>query len=126
MRKLLVLAALLVFAVPASATTSRILAPMDWWPVPRPTARTSRSRGSSRTTWSSTRSTFARTARCASPRAPGQLTPSWSGDGSQLAYAAGGLLWHRERRRHRQAPLRRARRRRSRPRGGRVWRSSPT
>jgi Tol biopolymer transport system component len=93
MRKLLVIAVLLVFAVPAAATTSRLLAPMDWWPVSSPDgsyvaftrvfpnhmelyALDVRSHRSSRIAASA-----------------GQLTPSWSGDGRQLAFAAGGLLW---------------------------------
>jgi hypothetical protein len=93
MRKLLVLAGFLAVAVPASATTSRILAPLDWWPVPSPDG---------------THVAFTRvypnhmeldvldldthrTVRVAANA--GQLAPSWSSDGKQLAYSAGGLLW---------------------------------
>jgi Tol biopolymer transport system component len=92
-RKLLALGALLVFAVPASATTSRILAPLDWWPV-----------------WSPDGSYLAFTRVYANHMElytldlrthgivrigtnAGQLGPTWSHDGSQLAYASGGVLW---------------------------------
>jgi Tol biopolymer transport system component len=93
MRKLVVLAALLVFAVPASATTSRILAPMDWWPVPSPDGL----HVAFTRVFPNRMELYAldvrshRSVRIAV--SPGQLAPSWSGDGSQLAFAAGGLLW---------------------------------
>jgi hypothetical protein len=88
-----VLAAFLVLAVPASATTSRILAPLDWWPSPSPAG---------------THVGFTRvysnhmelelldlrtktTVRVGSNA--GQLDPAWSSDGTRLAYNSGGLLW---------------------------------
>jgi Tol biopolymer transport system component len=92
-RRLLLLVPVLFLAVPASATTSRILAPMDWWPV-----------------WSPDGSHVAftrvfanhmeldvldlahgRVARIGSNA--GRLFPSWSSDGSRLAYGAGGVLY---------------------------------
>jgi Tol biopolymer transport system component len=92
-RRVLVLAAFLVFAVPASAATTRIVAPMDWWPV-----------------WSPDGSHVAftrvfpnhmelsvldlRTHRVMHVASnAGQLGPSWSSDGSKLAYSSGGILY---------------------------------
>lgn len=92
-RKLLALAALLVFAVPAAATTSRILAPMDWWPVPSPdgshVAFTRVFPNHMELYSLDLRSS--RSVRIAANA--GQLDPTWSSDGKQLAYAAGGVLW---------------------------------
>ena len=87
------LAVLLATAVPASATTSRILAPMDWWPV-----------------WSPDGSHIAftrvypnymelysldlRTLRSVRiGMNAGQLGPTWSSSSAQLAYSSGGVLW---------------------------------
>jgi hypothetical protein len=93
MRKVFVFAALLAFAVPASATTSRILAPLDWWPVPAPDgAHVAFTR-----VFPNHMELFVldvRSHRSVRIAANGsQLAPSWSGDGSQLAYASGALLW---------------------------------
>jgi Tol biopolymer transport system component len=93
MRRGLALAAFLVFAVPASATTTRILAPMDWWPV-----------------WSSNPSYVAFTrvypnlmelkvlnlgTGKVTPigQSASQLSPTWSANGHQLAYASGGVVY---------------------------------
>jgi Tol biopolymer transport system component len=93
MRTLLVLAALLVFAVPASATTSRILAPMDWWPVPSPDG----SHVAYTRVFPNHMELYSldlRTQRSVRVAANGfQLAPSWSGDGKHLAFAVGGVLW---------------------------------
>lgn len=93
MKRLLLIATVLLFAVPASATTSRILAPMDWWPV-----------------WSPDGAHVAFT-RVFPNRmeldvldlrshrvvhvgtSAGRLFPSWSSDGSRLAYGSGGILY---------------------------------
>jgi Tol biopolymer transport system component len=92
-RLLLVAVAFLVAAVPASATTARVLAPMDWWPVWSPDG---------------THVAFTRVfpnhmeldvlnlrthrvTRIGSNA--GQLGPTWSSDGSQLAYSSGGILY---------------------------------
>jgi hypothetical protein len=93
-RKLaLVVALSLVVAVPASATTARILAPMDWWPAWSPDgAHVAFTR------------VFAnhmeldvldlRTHRVTHVGSnAGQLGPTWSSDGSRLAYSSGGILY---------------------------------
>lgn len=84
---------LLALALPASATTSSIVAARDWWPVPSPDG---------------SRIAFTRvyanhmeldvltvaTQRVAEVAAsPGQLSPTWSSDSTHLAYAAGGVLY---------------------------------
>ena len=93
MKRLVLLGALFLFAVPASATTSRILAPMDWWPVWSP---------------SSTYIAFTRvypnqqqlkvlTLRTGKVTPIGtsasQLNPTWSRNGTQLAYSSGGVVY---------------------------------
>ena len=93
MRRLLLVAALFLFAVPASATTTRILAPMDWWPVPSPDG----SHVAFTRVFPNHMELYSvdlrshRSVRIGANT--GQLAPSWSGDGTHLAYAAGGLLW---------------------------------
>jgi len=92
-KKLLVLAALLVFAVPASATTSRLFAPMDWWPVPSPDG----SHVAFTRVFPNHMELYSldlrshRSVRIGANA--GQLVPSWSSDGTHLAYASGGVLW---------------------------------
>lgn len=93
MKRLALLGMLLLFAVPASATTSRILAPKDWWPVWSPDAK---------------HVAFTRVfpnrmeldiLDLATHRivhvgtSAARLFPTWSSDGSRLAYGAGGVLY---------------------------------
>jgi Tol biopolymer transport system component len=93
MRKLLIVASLLLLAVPASATTSRILAPLDWWPVASPDGK----HVAFTRVFPNHMELFAldlrsqRSVRIAANA--GQLAPAWSSDGKQLAYSAGGVLW---------------------------------
>ncbi len=93
MRKLIALGAMLLFAVPAGATTSRILAPLDWWPVPSPDASHvafTRVFRNHMEVYSLDLHTH-RSIRIGANA--GQLAPTWSSDGSQLAFSAGGVLW---------------------------------
>jgi Tol biopolymer transport system component len=93
MRRLLLFAVFFLLAVPAAATTTRVLAPMDWWPVPSPDGNHV----------AFTRvfpnhmelySVDLRSHRSVRVGANAfQLAPNWSSDGTQLAYAAGGVLW---------------------------------
>lgn len=93
MRRLLVVGLLLVFAVPASATTTRILAPMDWWPVWSPNA----------TFVAFTRvypnQQQLKVLRLSTGKvtqigtSAGRLDPTWSQNGTQLAYSSGGVLY---------------------------------
>jgi Tol biopolymer transport system component len=90
-RRLLVLGVLLVFAVPASATTSRILAPMDWWPVWSPTAKQiafTRVYPNRQELWVLSGGRGVHIGTSAS-----QLRPSWSSDGKRLAYSSGGVVY---------------------------------
>jgi Tol biopolymer transport system component len=92
-RKLVVLAAVLVTALPASAYTTRILAPLDWWPVWSP--------GGSHVAFTRVYPNHMelytldlrtqRSVRIGSNA--GQLAPTWSSDGAHLAYSSGGVLW---------------------------------
>lgn len=92
-RKLAVVVLLLVTALPASATTSRILAPMDWWPVWSPDGshvaftRIYPNRMELYTLDLRTHRTVHMGTNA------GQLGPTWSSDGTQLAYSSGGLLY---------------------------------
>ena len=92
-KKLVVLAAFLLTALPASATTSRILAPMDWWPVWSPDGSHvafTRVYSNHMELWT----LDLRTHRIVHVGTnAGQLGPSWSGDGTRLAYAASGALY---------------------------------
>jgi Tol biopolymer transport system component len=93
MKKLIVFAAVLLLAVPADATTSRIFAPFDWWPVPSPDG----SHVAFTRVFPNHMEVYSldlrlhRSVRVGANT--GQLDPSWSGDGKQFAYSAGGLLW---------------------------------
>jgi hypothetical protein len=93
-KRLLVVAALLALAVPsASATTSRILASFDWWPVSSPTgayvAFTRVYPNHMELYAVNTRNN--RSVRIGSSAS--QLFPSWSSDGTRLAYTSGGVLY---------------------------------
>jgi WD40-like Beta Propeller Repeat len=93
-RKLALAGLLLVLAVPsASATTPRILASMDWWPVPSPDGK---------------KVAFTRVYANAMQLdvvdvktkrvtkiglSASQLAPTWSASGAELAYASGGVLY---------------------------------
>ncbi|HEY8722830.1 MAG TPA: hypothetical protein VIL92_03090 [Gaiellaceae bacterium] len=93
MKKLVVLAVLLATAVPASATTSRILAPMDWWPVWSPDGSHiafTRVYPNYMELYSVDLRTL-RSVRIGTNA--GQLGPTWSSSGAQLAYSSGGVLW---------------------------------
>jgi len=92
-KRLVLLGAFFLFAVPASATTTRILAPMDWWPVWSPTGKQiafTRIYPNQQQLWALTlaggRGTHVGTSA-------GRLNPSWSSDGKRLAYSSGGVVY---------------------------------
>jgi Tol biopolymer transport system component len=92
---LLTLGVLLALAVPAAAAPAPAPAPFDWWPVPSPDGmhialtRVSAGRGTTMTLevldLRTRRLTVIGSSRS-------RLDPAWSHDGSQLAYASGGVL----------------------------------
>jgi hypothetical protein len=91
-RKLVVLAAVLLTAVPGSAATTRILAPMDWWPVWSPGGEHvafTRVYANHMELWTYNTRTQG-TVRVAT--GSGQLGPTWSPDGRRLAYSSGGVI----------------------------------
>jgi dipeptidyl aminopeptidase/acylaminoacyl peptidase len=92
-KRLLVVAAFFVLAVPASATTARILAPLDWWPVWSPNgARIAFTRVyPNHMELYTVAVAGGRVTRIASNSF--QLAPTWSSTGTRLAYAVGGVLW---------------------------------
>jgi Tol biopolymer transport system component len=92
-KKLIVLAVLLATAVPASATTARIIASQDAWPVYAPDARhIAFTRIYQSHMQLLTFDTSSGDVTAIGSNA-GQLEPSWSGDGTQIAYTSGGILW---------------------------------
>jgi hypothetical protein len=91
-RVVLVAVAALVVALPASATTTRILATQDWWPVQSPSSDDiafTRVFPNHMELWTVDTDTH-RIAHVGT--AAGQLFPTWLPDGD-LAYASGGVLW---------------------------------
>jgi Tol biopolymer transport system component len=92
-KKLVVLAAL-VLVVPASATTSRIVPLQDAWPVWSPTAgRIAFMRISANSMALEILRLGAHSSVTQVARNAGQLSPSWSSDGTRLAYSAGGRIY---------------------------------
>jgi hypothetical protein len=93
MRRLALIAfALLTLAAPASATTTRILATQDWWPVQSPTSSEiafTRIYPNRMELWTVNTETH-RISHVGT--AAGQLFPTWLPDGD-LAYASGGVIW---------------------------------
>jgi len=91
--KRLAVLAMLVAAMPASATTSRILAPRDAWPVASPDG----SRFAFTRIFSNHMELYVydlkqqEAVRVGSNA--GQLGPSWASDGSRLAYSSGGVVY---------------------------------
>jgi hypothetical protein len=94
MRRVLLLSVLLLLAAPASATTTRILPTQDAWPVWSPGAgriaftRISSNEMTLQILTLGKHSTVVEVAHSA-----GQLSPSWSSDGTVLAYASGGSIY---------------------------------
>jgi Tol biopolymer transport system component len=91
-RLLLVAVAFLVVAVPASATTTRILATQDWWPVQSPSDNViafTRVYPNHMELWTVNTDTN-RVSHVGT--AAGQLFPTWTAYGD-LAYASDGVLW---------------------------------
>ena len=92
MKSLVVLAVLVATAVPASAATPRILAPLDLWPVWSPDG----SHVAFTQVYANHMELFTldvqtrRIVRVAS--GAGQLGPSWSHDRRRLVYSSGGVL----------------------------------
>jgi hypothetical protein len=93
-KKLVVLAVLLATAVPASATTSRILPLQDAWPVWSPTGgRIAFTRISANSMALEILRLGAHSSVTQVARNAGQLSPSWSSDGTRLVYSAGGRIY---------------------------------
>jgi hypothetical protein len=92
-KRLVLLGALFLFAVPASATTSRILAPMDWWPVWSPNA----AYVAFTRVYPNQQQLKVLTLRTGKVTQIGtsasQLNPTWSQNGTQLAYSSGGVVY---------------------------------
>ena len=96
-KRLLVVAAVLVFAVPASAARLPILASHDWWPVFSPDGRHvafTNVDGQGRVfTLEVVDVSKASRPVTTLARSSAQLLPSWSPDSTQLAYQLGGHIW---------------------------------
>jgi WD40 repeat protein len=94
-KRLLILAALLVFAVPAAAARLPILASHNYWPVFSPDGKqvaytTVNGQGRVFTLKVVTAAT-GRVAQLA--QASSQLLPSWAPDSKSVAYQSGGRIW---------------------------------
>jgi hypothetical protein len=96
-KKLGVIAILLVLAVPAAAARLPILAPHDWWPVSSPNGKLlafTEVNGQGRLF---TLQVASLTAPKQAPRrlaqSSYQLLPSWSPDSTKVAYQSGGRIW---------------------------------
>ena len=95
MKTLLVVGALLAFAVPASAGAAGPPAPFDWWPVSSPdgTHIAFTRIVSGKGTRMAVDVLDLRTKRLVTVGTSlSQLDPTWSQDSSQLAYSSGGVL----------------------------------
>jgi WD40-like Beta Propeller Repeat len=94
-KKLIVLAALLLLAVPAAAARLPVLASHDWWPVFSPNGRWvafTNVNGQGRVfTLEVANAATHRVTRLA--QSSSQLLPSWSPDSTRLAYQSGGRVW---------------------------------
>ena len=95
MKRLLLLAALLVFAVPASAAAPRLLATEDAWPVWSPDGHTiAFTRIHPDRNLMELEIVDTRTGRVTKlAQNAYQLLPSWSPDGTRLAYQSGGDVY---------------------------------
>jgi hypothetical protein len=91
--RLLLLGLVLFLAVPASATTSRILAPTDWWPVWSPDGSHVAFTRVFPNHMELDVLDVARRRVVHVGSSAGRLFPSWSSDGSRLAYGSGGVLY---------------------------------
>jgi Tol biopolymer transport system component len=92
--KRLIVLGFLVFVLPASATTLRILPSQDAWPVWSPGAgRIAFTRIEGNTMALEILTLGRRSTVVEVARNGGQLSPSWSADGTTLAYSAGGHIY---------------------------------
>jgi WD40 repeat protein len=95
MRRLLLVGAVLVVAVPASAARLPVLAAHDWWPVFSPdsthVAFTSVNGQGRVFTLEVVDVATRKTTKLA--QASSQLLPSWSPDSKSIAYQSGGRIW---------------------------------
>src|SRR4051794_14010838 len=95
MKRLLLVGALLLLAVPASAARLPVLASHDWWPVYSPNGKWiafTNVNGQGRVfTLQVASPTSHRVTKLAQSRS--QLLPSWSPDSTEIAYQSGGSVW---------------------------------